>query len=166
MENFTPRPDLVKSGIIALILQAHTASKAAGWWMDPITGLPLIPDDLPEDTNLEVREAVEALFPYVIGTKIALIHSEVSEGLEAFRTNAKDDKLPKVAGITAEMADAMIRIGDLMGCLLNHAMEREATAETFHAYSLAEAIVAKMGFNATRPDHQSGNRRKPGGKKF
>lgn len=48
------------------------------------------------------------------GEAIALIHSEVSEALEAHRSgNLKDDKVPEFSGVEIELADVIIRIMDL-----------------------------------------------------
>lgn len=44
--------------------------------------------------------------------RIALMHSELSEALEADRKNLMDDKLPHRTGIEVELADALIRILD------------------------------------------------------
>ena len=172
-------------GIAQLVTLSHGASKARGWWHDPITGISLIPGDHIEgnyETNHTAMGIVEAWFPYVIGTKIALIHSETSEGLEAYRKDAIDDKITDFAGITAEMADVLIRVGDLMGCLQLRAINRymangaleaesqeaqdEEEATILRAYSLSSAVYEKMLVNAVRPDHNVEARRKPGGKKF
>jgi hypothetical protein len=134
----------------------HANSKASGWWTDPVTGLSLIPNTPNDYHDLDpfsVDEVIMRWFPYVIGTKIALIHSEISEALEAYRVDAWDDKLPQYKGIAVESVDALIRIGDLMGCL---GMTGEA----------AEAFVQKMAFNVTRPDHQLAKRQQPNGKRF
>ena len=73
------------------------------------------------------------------GEIIALIHSELSEGLEALRTDAMDDKIPSYKGIVAELADAVIRIMDY--------------AEGFE-YDVASAIILKMRMNENRkPKH-------------
>lgn len=70
------------------------------------------------------------------GQKIALVHSELSEALEADRKNLLDDKLPDRPGREVELADAMIRIFDLAGR---------------YNMDLGGALVAKIAFNASRP---------------
>lgn len=71
------------------------------------------------------------------GTKIALMHSELSEALDADREQiASDDKIPEFTGMEAELADTVIRILDFAGA---------------HRLRLADAIIAKLQFNLTRP---------------
>ena len=75
------------------------------------------------------------------GLKTALVHSEVSEMLEANRKSiGADDKIPEFTGEEAEAADAIIRLLDMSGR---------------YNWHLGEAIVAKMLFNLTRP-HKHG----------
>jgi len=70
------------------------------------------------------------------GEMLCLIHSEISEALEALRHgNPPDDKVPEFSGVETELADAVIRIMDLA-----HA----------RGWRVAQAIEAKMKFNATR----------------
>jgi NTP pyrophosphatase (non-canonical NTP hydrolase) len=79
------------------------------------------------------------------GELIALMHSELSEALEAIRNgNPPDDKIPEFTGVEAELADVIIRIMDL------------AAAK---GYRVGDAIVAKINYNKNRPY-------KHGGKKF
>lgn len=85
------------------------------------------------------------------GEMIALMHSELSEALEAVRKDLMDDKLPHRKGEEVEMADAVIRIMDYCAA---------------HGLDLGGAMVEKLAYNAQRPDHKPANRLKKGGKKF
>ena len=78
------------------------------------------------------------------GELICLMHSELSEALEAARHgNPPDDKIPDFNGIEAELADTIIRIMDFAAAK-NH--------------KVAEALVAKVHFNKTRSYKHSGKR--------
>lgn len=85
------------------------------------------------------------------GTKIALIHSEVSEALEGFRKGKMDDHLPHRKSVEVELADAVIRIMDLSGAL---------------ELDVAGAIIEKLAYNQRREDHKAENRAAVGGKRF
>ena len=85
------------------------------------------------------------------GELLALIHSEISEALEGVRKDLVDDKLPHRKAVEVELADALHRIFDFAGA--------------FHL-DVGGALVEKMDFNATRPDHKLEQRRLAHGKKF
>ena len=88
---------------------AHATAKAKGFYSEPIS----------------------------IGTLIALIHSEASEALEAYRDGESWDRVGE------ELADVVIRVADMCG---RCDIDLEAT------------IVAKMAKNKTRPHKHGGKR--------
>jgi NTP pyrophosphatase (non-canonical NTP hydrolase) len=76
------------------------------------------------------------------GELIALMHSELSEALEAIRQgNPPDDKITEFTGVEAELADCIIRIMDMA---------------QMRGYRVAEALVAKAAYNKTRPYRHGG----------
>lgn len=111
---------------------AHENSKAKGWW-----------DDQKRADGTLVPSCVEAEIPL----KLALIHSEVSEALEEYRSGHPPTEVRiengKPEGIPAELADVVIRIGDLCGAL---------------GIDLQAAVAQKMAYNATRPHRHGGKR--------
>ncbi len=108
----------------------HALNRSVGWWNEY--------DEMPEKYR-----------KHFIAGKLALVHSEVSEGLEGFRKGLMDDHLPHRPMVEVEMADAIIRILDLAG-----AMDLD----------LGGAIAEKLYYNTQRPDHKLENREKDGGK--
>lgn len=70
------------------------------------------------------------------GSKIALMHSELSEMLEGVRKPAQDKHCPEFTNEEVELADLLIRAADYAGA---------------RNLRLAEAIFAKMRVNASRP---------------
>ena len=128
--NLSPEEVRAYTGLIVAQRLAHKTATNAGWYTDPATGQPI-------QRN--------------IGEVIALMHSELSEALEAAREDLKDDKLPHRPGIEVEFADCVIRIFDTCGAL---------------GLDLAGAIIEKNRFNRTREDHKLANRQAAGGKKF
>lgn len=76
---------------------------------------------------------------------LLLIHSEISEAVEALRhENPPSNHIPEFSGVEEELADIVIRV-------CNYAYAKN--------FRLSEAIVAKMDFNDTREFQH-------GGKKF
>lgn len=89
--------------------------------------------------------------PREAGTMIALIHSEISEALEAVRKDLNDDHLPHRRGDEVEMADAVIRIFDYAGK---------------YGLDVAGALAEKHSYNAVRADHKAEARAEANGKQF
>lgn len=101
-------------------IDVHECAHAKGWWKEKVQ--------------------LEDQGPYALATSqlagLALVHSEISEAVEAIRAgNPPDDKIPEFSGAEAECADAVIRLMDL--------------AERYD-WRLAEAIAAKSQYNITR----------------
>ena len=102
-----------------LAYHIHENAKAKGWWDD------------------------ERKFPEIA----ALIHSEVSEALEEWRSGHAPDYIyyygeaGKPEGVPIELADAIIRIMDYAA---NEGID------------LDEAIQVKMAYNKTRPHRHGG----------
>ena len=116
----------------------HGLNVAAGWWTDLETG---------EDLTSKLGEKPKRNIPEML----CLIHSEISEGMEGFRKNLMDDKLPHRPMLEVELADAVIRILDMCGGL---------------GLDLQGAIYEKLEYNSNRADHKVENRLKENGKKF
>lgn len=68
--------------------------------------------------------------------RIALIHSELSECLEAIRKPQQDEHCSEFTSEEIELADAVIRIMDYAGG---------------YGLRLAQAIIAKYTYNHSRP---------------
>jgi NTP pyrophosphatase (non-canonical NTP hydrolase) len=72
----------------------------------------------------------------VIGNKLALVHSEVTEVLEAIRKDKGSEN------VVEEMADILIRLLDLYAAMMN---------EGLIEHSLDEVLNNKMSVNKDRP---------------
>jgi NTP pyrophosphatase (non-canonical NTP hydrolase) len=78
------------------------------------------------------------------GEIVALLHSELSEALEALRHgNPTDEKLPNFSSVEVELADLFIRLADYGAA---------------RGYRIAEAVEAKMAYNKGRT-YKHGNKR-------
>lgn len=104
---------------------AHENARSKGWW-----------DNEPDEINF--------------GEKLMLIVSEASEALEEWRnghdlteTYYNDEKPTKPEGVPSELADIVIRIGDLCGRA---------------GIDLEAAIEEKMAYNSGRPYRHGGKR--------
>ncbi len=75
--------------------------------------------------------------------QIALMHAELGEATEAYRKDLIDDHIPEFKGIEAELADTVIRIMNM------------AAAKKLR---VAEAIIAKMKYNKSRPFRHGGKK--------
>lgn len=120
--------DSLADALNQLSIWCHDAN--INWWKDLETG------------NLKDRNN---------GELIALMHSELSEGLEAIRKDKMDDHLPHRKGIEVELADCLIRIFDFAGA---------------RKLDLGSAVLEKMAYNRARQDHKLEQRKTSGGKAF
>lgn len=111
----------------------HGLAAHSGWWKD------------------KEGNEIDPTNPNVFGTKIALIHSEISEALEGGRKGKMDDHLPHRYAVEVELADALIRIFDTAGAM---------------KLDLAGAVIEKLAYNQQRADHKPENRFAEGGKVF
>lgn len=118
------------TGLMAAQRLASKTARDSGWYTDPATGAPIKRN---------------------FGEVVALMHSELSEALEADRKNLMDDKLPHRSGVEVEFADCIIRILDTAAAL---------------GLDVAGALIEKNRFNAARADHKLENRAMAGGKKY
>lgn len=99
----------------------------------------------------DVESMKDQIRAYSLPARLCLIHSEVSEALESYRKDPShlqpfwidEEKGGKPEGILSELADVVIRVGDLCGV---------------EGWDLASAITEKLAFNLTR-EHLHGGKR-------
>jgi hypothetical protein len=127
---FAQMPDKAAATLNNMRDIIHQRNVDAGWWNDLVTG---------EKLDRNVPEL------------LALIHSEVSEGLEGYRKSLMDDHLPHRPMLEVEMADTIVRIFDLCGGL---------------GLDIGGALVEKLAYNAQRQDHKREARLGANGKKI
>jgi hypothetical protein len=117
-DEYTAGERLAFQGLQEAQRLANETAVNAGWYRNPQTGEPI-------DRNF--------------GEVVALMHSELSEALEAHRKSLMDDHLPHRPGMEVEFADCIIRILD--------------TAATL-GLDVAGALIEKNRFNRERADHK------------
>jgi NTP pyrophosphatase (non-canonical NTP hydrolase) len=127
--DYTEQEYDIYSGLNTAIKLSHKTAVDCGWY-----------------TDLETNTHKDRNF----GEIIALIHSELSEAMEAHRKNLMDEKLPHRTGVEVELADCLIRIFDLAGSM---------------DLDLGAALIEKNRYNKIRSDHKLENR-KNGGKQY
>lgn len=118
----------------ALTYKIHSDNVKVGWYKE-----------------VEGADKESKFVKLFVGSKIALIHSEVSEALEGYRKGLNDDHLPSRKMVEVELADTLIRIFDLAGYL---------------ELDLGGAVMEKLKYNSNRADHKLENREKQNGKSF
>lgn len=111
--------------------RVHNSALEKGWWDD----YRAIRDILSEvNADQKLYKAFKLAW---VMSKLNLVTSELGEATEGLRTGSPpDDKIPQFKSEVAEVADMIIRLMDLA--------EHEG-------WPLAEAIIAKIKYNATRP---------------
>lgn len=127
--NMTTLEQQAYVGLVAAQELAHKTATDAGWYKDPKTG---------EDVDRNFGEVV------------ALMHSELSEALEADRKGLMDDKFTHRDGREVEFADCIIRILDTAAAM---------------GLDVAGAIIEKNRYNKERADHKL-EARASGGKRY
>lgn len=118
------------------VIKALLCSCDKGWWSDYENVLKALDvADLGLDPYIKLKKW---LTNTTILSKIALMHTELAEATEGVRdaSNKPDQHLPQFSQVAVELADLCIRVFDLAGKF---------------EIPLAEAIVAKMKYNETRP---------------
>ena len=110
------------------------------------------PDQLFIESWQQVRQRVHSVAmhkgwwdkPKSFPELLVLLHSEVSEALEYYRNGeANSDHIPEFSGVEEELADVVIRIMDMA----EHC-----------GFRVAQAVLAKTKFNATRPYRHGGKK--------
>lgn len=124
---------MVTESYLAVAVQlCHLLAAKSGWW--------------------DAEHAADpSAYKWALATKLALVHSEVSEALEGLRKDKMDDHLPHRKSVEVELADAVIRIFDLAGAM---------------NLDLAGAMIEKLAYNQQRADHKKEAREAEGGKAF
>lgn len=124
----------IKSAIEELSKRAFDNSRRHGFWKDFDRTLFLLMNNAVTDEESKIL-----VDKYALDTrlhKIALMHSELGEMTEGVRKPGPDQHCPEFTQEEIELADTLIRAFDYAGAF---------------DLRLAEAILAKMEYNASRP---------------
>jgi hypothetical protein len=121
-----------------MALDIHTLNSK--WWVELDEVLAVLPE--------KYHEFIRMLYK---ATKIALMHSELSEMLEGVRKGTMDSHLPHLSAESVEGADLFIRFMDYIGR---------------GRIDIARAVDEKLAYNLRRADHKPEARAAAGGKKF
>lgn len=121
----SPQKDQLIKLFTDLQKEAHANSFNKGFWQ---------PHDFLVGINPEGQHRAGMLIAWKL-SRIALMHSELSECLEGIRKDLPDDHLPNRSMEVCELADTVIRILDYAGA---------------YQLPLMEVILEKMAYNGTR----------------
>lgn len=88
-----------------------------------------------EDVTM-LREAAGVLRDNIIGTKMMLIVTEISEAMESLRKEGADGVVLGAGNVPEELADAVVRILDTGGIIKQ---------------PIGDSLIDKMAVNKTRP---------------
>lgn len=125
-QDIVNRANDIEGAIEVLVAISHTTAYEKGWHPDTETP--------------------------TFGEQMALIHSEVSESLEAWRDygdvvpryeHFETSAMSKPHGVPSELADILIRVFDVAG--------------KYHI-DLGSALIDKLSFNLTRPVRHGGKK--------
>jgi NTP pyrophosphatase (non-canonical NTP hydrolase) len=122
--------------------QSHALSREKGWWDGIDSATPRV---VPEKLMLVVSEVAEALESYRKGEPLSFVDCPEPGCYVTHRVGAAScvaHSFPlKPEGLASELADVVIRCGDLAG---------------FLGIDLERAISEKHAYNATRPQRHGG----------
>jgi NTP pyrophosphatase (non-canonical NTP hydrolase) len=125
-----------------LIEISHAIAKEKGWWPSFTPAARAALESLAERKPVEVPTPERG-----IPELLCLVHSEVSEALEAWREGSgfgvDFDANGKPVGLASELADVVIRVADMCG---------------YFGIDLERAVLAKLEYNRTRPHRHGGKR--------
>jgi NTP pyrophosphatase (non-canonical NTP hydrolase) len=125
----TAKLEIGKLNLNQLASQIHEDNVAKGFYEGPAKLAELVN----QHGTDEDRDALKKLFG---AQRIALMHSELSEGLEGHRKDLQDDHLSHRTSFEVELADTLIRILDACG---------------HYNIDIQGAVEEKLNYNRSRP---------------